>query len=151
MNLRKHLTIEPRKLLSYGVCLAFALWQSNRLDGSEFSGGWVTGPLHLMVEIGAGLFFLALPLSLKFPRVAAAFALVAAALSLPIFLFFFFPFLFVQIFAGEWHSRPTPGLHWDPTILAALLTLLGTAAECVQTLFVPVKPRLANVNNVVLD
>jgi len=83
------------------VCLAgvfVALRNSNGLDGTEFSGGWLTGPLLSMTDVGIVLFLLALIVAFVSPRVAAAIALAASLLCLPLYLYFIAPIPFSQVF-----------------------------------------------------
>jgi hypothetical protein len=58
--------------ISFLLCLCLALQVTSGLDGTEFSGGSLTGPLLSMADIGTLLFILALVLTFLFPRVAAA-------------------------------------------------------------------------------
>jgi hypothetical protein len=66
-------------LLSVGL----ALRNTTGYEGSEFSGGWLTGPLLTMAEIGILLFFLAFVATLRFPRCAASIGTAASLVCLP--------------------------------------------------------------------
>jgi hypothetical protein len=68
------------------------------LEGTEFSGGKLTGPLLHMSDIGTLLFVIALLLVWFFRRVAATVSLIGALLCLPLFLFFTVPGLFYHLF-----------------------------------------------------
>lgn len=84
---------------SFLLCVFLALQITSGLEGTEFSGGWLTGPLLSMQDIGAALFIVAVVLTFVFPRVAAAIGLASSVLCLPLYLFFIAPVPFAQIFA----------------------------------------------------
>jgi hypothetical protein len=67
---------------SYLICVFLALQITSGLEGTEFSGGWLTGPLLSMEDTGTVLFIVSVVLTFVFPRVAAAIGL---ASSLPCF------------------------------------------------------------------
>ena len=73
---------------SFLLCIFLALHITRGLDGTEFSGGWLTGPLLSMGTIGTILFVLAVVATFVFPRVAAAIGLASSLLCLPLYLFF---------------------------------------------------------------
>ncbi len=79
------------------------------------SGGWLTGPLLSMEDIGTALFVVAIVLTFVFPRVAAAIGLAASALCFPLYFFFIAPAPFAQVFARghEFKVQPAPRFHWD--------------------------------------
>jgi hypothetical protein len=94
-----------RKLLQALGCLLCAVpafVQFGKLDGSEFSGGTVTGPMLSSAAIAIVLLLLALALSFLWLRVAAVCALVAAVLFLPLYLCLTHPGVVQWIFPGEW-------------------------------------------------
>ncbi|HEY4762097.1 MAG TPA: hypothetical protein VIH75_00385 [Candidatus Sulfotelmatobacter sp.] len=83
------------------ICLVgvfVALQNTKGLEGTEFSGGWLTGPLLWMAEIGIGLFLLALVVAFIHRRVAAAIGFAASLFCLPLYLYFTAPVPFNQIF-----------------------------------------------------
>lgn len=74
------------------ACLASAgvLWiHLDAFGVSEFSGGRITGKLFTIAELGSLLFFVALLLTIIFPRTAAAIVLTATLLCLPFYLYIF--------------------------------------------------------------
>jgi hypothetical protein len=73
------------------VCVIVALRNTNSLEGTEFSGGWLTGPLLSMIDIGTVLFVLALIVTFMFPRIAGAIGLASSLLCLPLYLYFIAP------------------------------------------------------------
>src|SRR5260370_26751323 len=84
--------------LSCVVSIILALCNTKGLEGTEFSGGWLTGPLLSMIDIGTVLFALAFIVAFVFPRIAAAIGIVSSLLFLPLFLFLITPVRFNQIF-----------------------------------------------------
>jgi hypothetical protein len=66
------------------LCVFFALKITDGLEGTEFSGGWLTRPLLSMEETGTILFVLAVVATFAFPRVAAPIGLASSSLSLPL-------------------------------------------------------------------
>ena len=99
---------------SFLLCVSLALQIESGLEGGEFSGGWLTGPLLSMEDIGITLFIVAVALTFVFPRVAAATGLASSLLSLPLYLFFIAPVPFAQVFARghEFKVQPASGFHW---------------------------------------
>ncbi len=119
------------------VCLVgvfVALRNSNGLDGTEFSGGWLTGPLLSMSDVGIVLFLLALLVTFVSPRVAAAIGLAASLLCFPLYLYFMAPVPFNRIFGfgHEFKIQPSAGLHWDRWAIAGVLTLAATVYVCLS-------------------
>jgi len=116
------------------LCAFFALKITDGLEGTEFSGGWLTGPLLWMADIGTLLFVLALFVTFVYPRVAAAIGLASSLLSLPLYLFFIAPVPFSQVFGfgHQFKVQPSPGFHWGKWTVTGLLTLAVTSFLCVR-------------------
>jgi hypothetical protein len=114
---------------SFLLCVYLALQLTNGLDGTEFSGGWLTGPLLSMADSGTVLFVLALVLTFLFPRVAAGIGLASSLLCVPLCAFFIAPVPFAQVFARghEFKVQQTPGFHWHKW---PVLTLFAVALAC---------------------
>ena len=128
---------KPRKqqlmlAVSCLVCVVVALRNTNGLEGTEFSGGWLTGPLLSMTDIGTVLFVLALIGSFVYPRIAGAIGIASSLLCLPLYLFFIAPVPFNQIFGfgHEFKVQPSGGLHWDRWAIAGVLTLVVATYVC---------------------
>jgi len=123
-----------RQPFAHILCLALVIRITWGLDGSEFSGGFLTGPLLSMADFGIVLFVLALVASFLIPRVSAAVGLAAALLCIPLYLFFLAPIPFSNIFAPghEFSVQPTPGFHWGKWTVAGLLALSLTSVLCVR-------------------
>jgi hypothetical protein len=99
-----------------------------QLDGTEFVGGVVTGPLLQMQDIGCISFLLAAALTFRFQKVAAAGAFLACLLCLPLYLLFTAPGPFRWFVGGEWKSPLIASFVWDwwsiGGLLAGALTML---------------------------
>jgi hypothetical protein len=115
--------------ISLLLCLSLAIQVTSRLDGTEFSVGWLTGPLLSMANIGILLFIVALVVTFLFPRVAAATGIVASLLCVPLCCFFIAPVPFAQAFARghEFKVEAQPGFHWHTW---PVVTLFAAALVC---------------------
>jgi hypothetical protein len=119
------------------ICLVgvfVALQNTRGLEGTEFSGGWLTGPLLSMADVGTALFLLALVVTFVFPRVAAAIGLASSLLCLPLYLYLTAPVQFNQIFGfgHELKVHPSAGFHWNRWAIAGVLTLAVTTYICLR-------------------
>jgi hypothetical protein len=114
--------------LSCLVCVIVALRNTNGLEGTEFSGGWLTGPLLSMTDIGTVLFVLALIVTFMYPRTAGAIGLASSLLCLPLYLYFIAPVPFNRIFGfgHQFKVQPSGGFHWNRWAIAGVLTLAVT-------------------------
>ena len=115
------------------LCSAVAWKHQIDLDGSEFNGGRLTGPILVMHGIGSILFVLALLLSFLHSRAAAVGALVASILCVPLYLFFTFPSLSRQVFPGE-YSVPLQALSCDRWSVVEILSILFMLYLCYRSL-----------------
>jgi len=109
-----------------------ALRNTKGLEGTEFSGGWHTGPLLSMIEVGTVLSAIAFITTFFFPRIAAGIALLSSILCLPLYLYLITPLHFNQIFGSghEFKVPPGKGFHVDVWALAGLLILAVTVFLC---------------------
>jgi hypothetical protein len=116
------------------VCVIAALRNTSDLEGTEFSGGWLTGPLLSMIDIGTVLFVLALIVTFIFPRIAGAIGLASSLLCLPLYLYFIAPVTFSQIFGvgHQFKVQPSGGFHWDKWPIAGVLTLAANICLCLR-------------------
>lgn len=116
------------------VGLFVALQNTKGLEGTEFSGGWLTGTLLSMADIGMVLFLMALVVTFVFPRVAAAIGLASSLLCLPLDLYFMAPVPFSHIFGFGHTFKVQPGgrFHWDRWAIAGVLTLAVTTYVCLR-------------------
>jgi len=128
---------DTQKLPLAIICLVgvlVALQNTNGLEGTELSGGWLTGPLLSMADLGTGLFLLALIVAFIHRRVAAAIGLAASLFCLPLYLYFIAPVLFNQIFGfgHEFKVQPDGGFHWDKWAITGLFTVIVTIYICLS-------------------
>lgn len=116
---------------SYLFCAMLVWFYFAPLEGTEFSGGRLTGPLLNMSEVGFVLFLLAGLLTSVVPRVAGSLALAASLLSLPLYFYFTAPGLLRSVFRGEYSvpakasfvSRMEPAVGIACLMLTALVSL----------------------------
>jgi hypothetical protein len=115
--------------ISFLLCFCLALRVTSGLDGTEFSGGWLTGPLLSMADVGIVLFVPAFLLIFVMPRLAAAIGLLSSLLCVPLCCFFISPLPFAHVFARghEFKVQPTPGFHWHAW---PVVTLFAAALAC---------------------
>jgi hypothetical protein len=120
--------------VSFLICVFLALQITSGLEGTEFSGGWLTGPLLSMEDTGAALFIVAVVLTFVFSRVAAGIGIASSVLCLPLYLFSIAPVPFAQIFARghEFKTHPIPGFHWHMWPVTGLLALAVTVYVCIR-------------------
>jgi hypothetical protein len=117
-----------------GCLLSVALAWRNTVgfEGSEFSGGRVTGPLLTMTNVGSVLFVLTLVVTFVYPRIAAAIALAASLLCLPFYIYFTTPGPFRRVFRGEYTVPLQTSFVWNTWHVAGMLTLAVTAYICLR-------------------
>src|SRR5215470_16381052 len=99
---------KKQKLLQAASYLPFLFFARHTLglEGTEFSGGKLTGPLLQMNDIGTLLFIVTLLVVWFAPRIAGIMSTVAAFLCLPLFLYFTAPGIFYRIFTRYQFSVP---------------------------------------------
>ena len=121
---------------SFLLCSILALQVISRLDGTEFSGGWLTGPLLTMADLGTALFVLSLVLTFLIPRVTTAIGLVSSLLCLPLCCFFIAPVPFAQVFASghAFAVQQAPGFHWNTWPVTTLVAVAFALYVCVRRL-----------------
>jgi hypothetical protein len=79
---------EVLQAASYVLCVVVAWTQADRVDGSEFVGGRVTGPIFSLFESGLLVFALAIILTFLYRRVAAVMGIAACLFCFPLYLYF---------------------------------------------------------------
>jgi hypothetical protein len=102
---------------------------SASVEGSEFLGGRIRGPLTTTAEIGS-IFSLALLITLWYPRVAAAIALAASVLCLPLYFYLAAPGPFRWIFKGEYSVPLQASFVWHTWAVAGMFTIAIAAYVC---------------------
>lgn len=123
------------------LCVLITARNTFDLAGTEFSGGWLTGPLLSMASIGLLLFVLAFAVTFLCPRVAAAVGVAASLLALPIHFYFIAKLPFAEIFAPghEFMLQPIAGFHWEKWTTIGLLVLASTCFLCIRCIAVACK------------
>lgn len=126
--------VQGRTLVLAAGCLLSAAiaWKCQiSLDGAEFSGGHLTGPLLTMNDVGSGLFVLGVILTFIHSRAAIVSALGASLLCAPLYLYFLFPRLFRQAFPGE-YAVPLRAFGWDGWSIAGIVLIVLTVFLCTR-------------------
>lgn len=136
LSVRKPDAGQAFQAVSFLLCASLALRITSGLDGTEFSGGRLTGPLLSMANSGTVLFALALVLTFPFPRVAAGIGLASSLLCVPLCAFFIAPVPFAQLFARghEFSVQPTSGFHWHAWPVTTLLAVAVACYVCIRHL-----------------
>jgi hypothetical protein len=111
------------------LCACLAWYRQLLLEGSEFSGGSLTGPLLNLSDIGSTLFVLALLLGFWRPRVAAAVVVFASIACLPLYLYLTMPRLFRAVFPGQ-YKVSLGAFGWDPSSTAGILSIVLALYLC---------------------
>lgn len=117
------------------LACAGVLWMHlGEFGASEFSGGWLTGKILTMADIGAVLFLCTLALTILVPRIGATVVLLAIALCLPLYLFVLMPGPYRQIFKGEYSDPLQRAFVWNPWAVAGIVTLVFAATLSIRRL-----------------
>lgn len=130
----------PHRRLPFVLCfvvrLVVAVQSAVGFEGTEFNGGWLTGRLLSLLEIGSLLFLMALLATFIHLRIASGVGLAAAVLSLPLYFYLVFPVGFSQIFAfgHEFKVQPSSGFHENKWAITGLRALAATIFVCVRAL-----------------
>ncbi len=136
------------KAIQVTACLLslVIVWRyGTSLEGTEFSGGWLTGPLLDMKFLGSLLFALALLLSFFYQRIAAAIALIACLFCLPLFFYFSAPGPVRSVFRRADSSVPLgASFVWDNWAIMGIIVLTITAYLGVRDLLFAGKSRSRN-------
>jgi hypothetical protein len=126
--MRKNVALRKKAWLAavsaLSIFVAIVDWTG--IEGTEFSGGIVTGPVLHALELGIVLLILGLVLLLFSPRAAALVMLLASVICLPFYLYFLAPGPFRQVFPGEYKAPMQGNFIWAPWDFFGLMTLLMT-------------------------
>lgn len=121
----------PNEKLSQAIaCLTCTVVLWIHLDdygASEFSGGWLTGPLFRMADLSSTLVLLALLLTFFLRRIAGTIALVATLLCLPFYLYILMPGPYQWIFKGESSVPFSRPFFWNNWAVVGVFSLLFAA------------------------
>jgi len=109
------------------LCAIIGWYFAAPLDGTEFSGGSVTGPLLTLHAVSGVLFLLSAAAIAAYPPAAIAIGVIAAVLSLPLYAYFTVPGVFRSVFRGEYSVASPAAFVWNGWALA------GVAAACAAT------------------
>jgi biopolymer transport protein ExbD len=107
------------------------------LDGTEFSGGRITGPLLDTCELGMLAFVIALVVLYWFLRHSASIALGASLCCLPLPLYFFAPGRFRTLFKGEWSVPLSSSFVWTRWTIIPIAVILATMTAAALALLRP--------------
>jgi hypothetical protein len=117
------------------LACAGVLWiHLDDFGASEFSGGWLTGKILTMADIGALLFLSALVFTIFVPRVGAIVALAAIVLCLPFYLYVVMPGPYRRIFKGEYSVPLKRGFVWNSWAIGGIITLTFAAVLSIRRL-----------------
>ncbi len=121
------------------LSIAAIWWITDGLDGTEFSGGYITGRLLDGAFIGIITYMISLVTLYWLPRVSAAFSLAASACCLPLLLYFFAPRPFrwaihLTLPAVDWSTPVFQAVVWSRFTVLPLLAVLGTIGIAVSML-----------------
>ncbi|SRR5260370_286827 len=105
------------------LCFIVAWAHLDKVGASEFSGGWLTGPLFKIANYGSILFLLSLLLTFFLRRIAGVMALVASLLCIPFYLYCLAPGPFRRVFKGEYSVPLQTSFAWNTWAIAGILSL----------------------------
>jgi len=120
--------------LTHASVLLLATWLMLRIhnvvDGSEFVGGTVTGPIFKMCGIAIFGFIVGIVLAYPFPRIASVISMLACLLSLPFLLYFIAPGPFRAVFKGEYSVPLESNFVWnrwsmEPAVAVLILVTIS--------------------------
>jgi hypothetical protein len=117
------------------LACAFLVWNyAAGLEGTEFSGGRITGPILNLSDLGLLLFVVVTVLSFFYQRIAGFAAILASLFCLPLFIYFTAPGAFLAVFRGE-YSVPAPSnFVWNRWGIAGIVALLTTMSVAFQSM-----------------
>lgn len=128
-----------QKLAQAAACLLCAIMVWNYgigLEGTEFSGGRVTGPLLDLYDIGSILFILAVLITFFLRRIAAAITILATLLCVPLYLYFTAPGLFRRIFRGPWAEPLQTNFVWNRWAIMGIIILSIAASVAFRSFLI---------------
>jgi hypothetical protein len=111
------------RAVANAIC-AILLWRyTSGSEGTELSGGRITGVLLNMADVAILLFVIALAASFLKSRLSGVPTLAASLLALPLYAYFIFPGPFRRILPGEYSVPATANFVWDASSLAGIIAL----------------------------
>jgi len=127
----------PQKILQAASLLLSAVlaWKNQGpVEGTEFSGGWLTGSMLTLSQVGSLLCIAALLATFWFPRAAATTGLIASLLCLPLYLYFVAPGPCRWVFRGEYSVPLQANFVYDKWAIAGILGVLVVVFVCLRGL-----------------
>jgi hypothetical protein len=127
----------PQKILQAASLLLSALlaWKNQGpVEGTEFSGGWLTGSMLSLNQVGSSLCIAALLATFWFPQIAATTGLIASVLCLPLYLYFVAPGPCRWVFRGEYSVPLQANFVYDKWALAGMFAILVVGFVCFRGL-----------------
>jgi len=116
------------------MCVMLTWRFGSGLEGTEFSGGHVTGPLLDMYDLGIILFALGCMLTFFCTRIAGVITLSACLFCLPLFLYFTAPGPFRWIMRGKYSVPETANFVWSTLGIVGLSSLMITGLIAARAL-----------------
>ena len=114
------------------IALTLLIWTSQRLEGSEFSGGRVTGPILDLSDLGCVLLALSLVLA-YLHRTSSSLTLAGSCLCTPLLIYFIAPGPFRSVFRGEYSVPVRTAFVWDGKLGVAAIALTVASALALRT------------------
>jgi hypothetical protein len=125
--------------LAHASTLLLASWLTLRntsvVEGTEFSGGRLTGPILTMCEIAILVFVVGIVLAYRFRRIASTISLLASLLCLPFLLYFIAPGPFRAVFRGEYSVPLQSNFVWSRWSLETAIAILIVVTISIWNLF----------------
>jgi len=123
------------------LACAGVLWTHlGDFGASEFRGGWLTGKIFTMVDIGALLFLIAFVFTIFVPRTGASVALLAVVLCLPFYVYVVMPGIFRRMFKGEPSDPLEKPFVWNSWAIVGIITLIVAVVFSIRRLSERTKP-----------
>jgi hypothetical protein len=106
------------------LCTILVWTYGSDLEGTDFSGGRITGSVLEMKDVGEFIFIPALLLTFVYRRIAAAIVIAASLLCLPLYLYFIAPGPFRWVFRGEYSIPLHATFVWNSQAVVAIVALV---------------------------
>jgi hypothetical protein len=116
------------------ACAILVLREVAVAGPTEFSGGYLSGPMLRFADWGSVLLLVGLLALIKFHRVASVVFLIASMLSLPVFSFIVFPGYYAKLFHAESSNSLKSNVYWDPTSVLAMAGLVALSILSLRSL-----------------
>jgi hypothetical protein len=103
-------------------------------------GGWVTGPILDISQIGT-LLFIPLPMTFVSRRISGAVTVLASLLCLPLYLYFMVPGPFRWVFRGQYKVHLQANVVWEKWSIIGILALAIAAGFGLRGLLGPMQDK----------